>query len=89
MSCSIFKTSHLTPLQEDLRKAHAAQAAQHSAPLGAAPAAPLKHPSHGLAKAHMGTGDYQPYPSEAALLEATEEHSPDGFAFAVTHLQAQ
>jgi hypothetical protein len=37
----------------------------------------------------MGTGDYQPYPSEAALLEATEEHSPDGFAFAVTHLQAQ
>lgn len=68
---------------------HAAQAAQHRALLGAALASPLKHPSQGLGKARMGNGDHQPYPSDAALLEATEENLPEWLAFAVNYLQTQ
>jgi hypothetical protein len=47
------------------------------------------HMAHGLGKPDAGIRDKEMQPTRQAFLEATQELTPEGLAFTVTHLQAE
>jgi hypothetical protein len=49
----------------------------------------LEHAAHGLGAADVGVGDHQAHASEAALFEAAQELTPEGFALAVAPMQTE